>query len=84
MFVCNKWDQIDDNTTNETEKHIIKTLQRCLPNLDSQSQVVKMSTVYASYLQKHGIITEQFSQLIAAVKSMMLKTMTARLERDCR
>ena len=66
------------------EEHFVKKLEKCWPSVDSEVQVVKMTTTDAARLQNCGIITEQFTQLIVAVKTMMLRTMIARLEGDCR
>ena len=80
LFVCNKWDQVPEQEVKEVQNHVIKKLKKCWPGLDPESQIIFMSTQNTSIAQNHGIITEDFFSLMSAMKSMVLKSIEARLE----
>ena len=80
LFVCNKWDQVPKKEIKEVKNHVVRNLQRCWPGLDPQSQIIFMSTMKASKGQNLGIITEDFSSLMKGMRSMVLKSIEARLE----
>ena len=80
LFVCNKWDQVPEKEVKEVQNHVIKKLKKCWPGFDPQSQIIYMSTHNASVAQNHGIITQDFSSLMNGMRSMVLKSIEARLE----
>ena len=80
LFVCNKWDQVPKDEVKEVKNHVVKNLQRCWPGLDPESQIIYMSTMKATKGQTLGIITEDFSSLMNGMKTMVLKSIEARLE----
>ena len=80
LFVCNKWDQVPEKEVKEVQNHVIKKLKKCWPGLDPKSQIIYMSTNNARFAQNLGIITEEFSSLMSGIKSMVLKSIEARLE----
>jgi len=80
LFVCNKWDQIPEKEVKEVQSHVIKKLKNCWPGLDPTSQIIFMSTKNAGIAQNHGIITEDFFFLMNGIRSMVLKSIEARLE----
>ena len=84
MFVCNKWDQVTPEEANRIKDYIIKKLTHCWPNLDPHSQIMYMSSTNAREAQALGIITEEFEVLMNGIKSMVLKSIQARLENEWR
>ena len=80
LFVCNKWDQVPREEVKVVQNHVIKKLKKCWPGLDPKSQIIYMSTKNASVAQDHGIINEEFFSLMSGMKSMVLKSIEARLE----
>ena len=80
LFVCNKWDQIPEKEVSIVQNHVIKKLKKCWPGIDPKSQIIYMSTEKASLAQNYGIITEEFLSLMSGVRSMVLKSIKARLE----
>ena len=80
LFVCNKWDQVPEKEVKDVMDHVIRKLQRCWPGLDPESQVIYMSTMKANQGQNLGFITEDFSSLMNGMRSMVLKSIEARLE----
>ena len=80
LFVCNKWDQVPEEEIKEVKNHVVRNLQRCWPGLDPESQIIYMSTMKATKGQNYGIITEDFSYLMNGMKTMVLKSIEARLE----
>ncbi len=85
VFVCNKWDLIeDDPEKGAIADHIIEKLEENWPGVDSQSQVVKLSTKNAIKSQEYGIVSPQFKNFMDAVKLMISKTIKERLVNDCR
>ena len=80
LFVCNKWDQVPGKEVTEVQNHVIMKLKKCWPGVDPKSQIIYMSTKNASVAQNHGIITKDFSSLMNGMRSMVLKSIEARLE----
>jgi len=80
LFVCNKWDQVPLEEAKEVKNHVVRKLQRCWPGLDPMSQIIYMSTTKASKGQNHGFVTEDFSSLMNGMRSMVLKSIEARIE----
>jgi len=80
LFVCNKWDQVPRTEVKELKSDLINKLKKCWPGLDPTSQIIFMSTKSASTAQNFGIITEDFFSLMNGMRSMVLKSIEARLE----
>ena len=80
MFVCNKWDPVPGEETEEVKNHLTRTLQRFWPGLDPDSQIIYMSTTKATKAQNYGFITEDFSSLINGIKSTVLNNIDASVE----
>lgn len=80
LFVCNKWDQIDENKMEEVQKEVINKLEDCWDDLVPESQIVYLSTTNAILAQDYGIISEDFFSLMSNLKCMILKSIEARLE----
>ena len=80
LFVCNKWDQVPEEEVKEVKNHVIRNLQRCWPGLNPESQIIYMSTMKATRGQTLGIITEEFDSLMNSMRTMVLKSIEARLE----
>ena len=80
LFVCNKWDQVPPGEANEVKNYIIQRLTHCWPNLDPHSQIIYMSSTNATEAQALGIITEEFVGPMNGIKSMVLKSIEARLQ----
>ena len=80
LFVCNKWDQVPEEEVKEVKSLLIRNLQRCWPGLNPESQIIYMSTMKATKGQKFGIITDEFDTLMNGMRSMVLKSIEARLE----
>ena len=80
LFVCNKWDQVPPEEAKEVKNYIIKKLTHCWPSLDADSQVIYMSSTNALKAQGLGVITDEFAGLMNGIKSMVLKSIEARLQ----
>ena len=80
LFVCNKWDQVPELEKKEVQNHVINKLKRCWPGLDDKSQIIFMSTINASTAQSYGVINAEFFSLMNGIRSMVLKSIKARLE----
>jgi len=59
---------------------VVRKLQRSWPDLDPESQVIYMSTMKTSKGQNLGFVTEDFTSLMNGMRSMVLKSIEARLE----
>ena len=87
VFVCNKWDIIERKGNNEesaVKKYVIHHLEKNWPNLNSKTQVVQMSEPNAAEARKYGIKSGRFVTVMNAIKTMLLRTITARLEAEWR
>ena len=80
LFVCNKWDQVPPEETDEVKNYVVTKLTQCWPSLDPESQIIYMSTREAIEAQKLGMVTKEFAKLMKSIKSMVLKSIEARLE----
>ena len=80
LFVCSKIDQVPESIIPDVKEVITKRLQRILPGLDPESQIVYMSTRGALIAQEYGIISKEFSSLVDGMRSVVLKHMDAKLE----
>ena len=80
LFVCNKWDRVPEKETKEVQDDVIKKLKECWPGLDPKSQIIYMSTENASIAQNYGAINAEFFSLMRGIRSMVLKSIKARLE----
>ncbi len=78
--MCNKWDHVPSKEADEVKRHIIQKLRQCLPSLDSDSQIIYMSLTNASTAQDLGAVTDDFAGLMNGIKSMVLKSIEARLQ----
>ena len=66
--------------TDEVKNHVVKKLTQCWPSLDPESQIVYMSARDACEVQKLGIVAKEFAELMNGIKSMVLKSIEARLQ----
>ena len=66
--------------TDDVKNHIAAKLTACWPSLDPESQIIYMSAKEASKAQKLGIVTKEFAELMNGIKSMVLKSIKARLQ----
>ena len=80
LFVCNKWDQVPPEVTDEVKNYVVMKLTQCWPSLDPESQIIFMSAREAIEAQKLGLVTKEFAELMESIKSMVLKSIEARLQ----
>ena len=78
LFVCHKWDQVKEEK--KVENHVIEKLKNFYPDIVPEKQVVQMSTKNASIAQNYGIVTKRFVSLMNCMRSMVLRSVKARLE----
>ncbi|RMX55977.1 hypothetical protein pdam_00021724 [Pocillopora damicornis] len=51
LFVCNKWDLVEDNEREEVKRDTVKRLTRILGNFNPKSQIVYLSCKTAQWLE---------------------------------
>ena len=66
--------------TDEVKNYVVTKLKQCWPSLDPESQIIYMSAREAIEAQKLGMVTKEFAKLMKSIKSMVLKSIEARLE----
>ena len=66
--------------SDELKNYVATKLTQCWPSLDPESQIMHMSAKEASEAQKLGVVTEEFAELMNGIKSMVLKSIEARLQ----
>ena len=66
--------------TDEVKNYFVTKLTQCWPSLDPESQIIYMSAREAIEAQKLGMVTKEFAELMKSIKSMVLKSIEARLE----
>ena len=83
LFVCHKWHQVKEKKEEKkVENHVIEKLKNFYPDIVPEKQVVQMkkSTKNASIAQNYGIETKRFVSLMNCMRSMVLRSVKARLE----
>lgn len=75
MFVCNKWDLINDKELEEVRKEQIEKLTKRLGNLNPKSQIVYLSCKTAQLAQTYGVITRDFNDLVTGIRNLVLSSM---------
>ena len=80
LFVCNKWDQVPPEEKETVKNYVTEKLQKILPGIDLESQIICISTKNATKVQTRGYITEDFCSLMDGMKSVVLKSIEFRLE----
>ena len=66
--------------SDELKNYVATKLTQCWPSLDPESQIMHMSAKEASEAQKLAVVTEEFAELMNGIKSMVLKSIEARLQ----
>ena len=66
--------------TEDVKNHIVTKLTECWPFLDPESQIIYMSAKEAIKAQNLGVVTKEFAELMNGIKSMVLKSIKARLQ----
>ena len=84
MFVCNKWDLVNNNEREEVKRHTVEKLTRILGNLDPKSQIVYLSCKSAQLAQTYGVVTEDFSNLITGISNLVVSSMKNNLQMNTR
>lgn len=80
LFVCNKWDQLNENSVESVKDEIMKKLEKAWPGVDPKSQIIYISTTRARTAQALGVISKGFSSLMDEMRSMVLKSIEAKHE----
>ena len=62
------------------KNHIETKLTECWPFLDPESQIIYMSAKEDIVAQNLGVVTKEFAELMNGIKSMVLKSIEARLQ----
>ena len=84
LFVCNKWDNVPPNEAEAVMKHIRTKLTKCLPGLDSERQIMPLSTTKALSAQKFKIMNEEFALLTQNIGLLVKKSIETRLKQHWR
>ena len=66
--------------SDQVKNYVVTKLTQCWPSLDPESQIIYMSAKEAREVQKLGVVTEDFAELMNGIKSMVLKSIEARLQ----
>ena len=82
LFICNKWDAVQEQEVQSVKDNVIKTLKGVWPGIDPESQIIYMSTTKATTAQNsHGLISKEFLSLMDGMRSVILSSIEAKLER---
>ena len=84
FFVCNKWDTIPTPRGKVVMEHITKKLRQCLPDLDTNTQTIRLSTSKALAAQKYGVMNSEFASLTDKIGCLVSKSIETRLEQHWR
>ena len=64
--------------------HIINKLSQCLPDVDTNTQIIRISTTKALVAQKYGVMNSEFASLTDKIGYLVSKSIETRLEQHCR
>lgn len=84
LFVCNKWDNVPPNEAVAVMNHIRTKLTQCLSGLDSERQIMRLSTTKALNAQKFNIMNEEFALLTQNIGLLVKKSIETRLKQHWR
>ena len=84
LFVCNKWDTVSAKEVGEVMNHVATKLSQCLPDLDPEHQIIRLSTTKALMVQKFNIMNEEFALLTQNIGLLVKKSIETRLEQHWR
>ncbi|XP_028400624.1 uncharacterized protein LOC114523790 [Dendronephthya gigantea] len=73
LFICNKWDQVEEDERSETKKHVVAKLRECWEDSNLNHQMVYMSIKDAIKAQEYGGLTEEFSDLLKKIETLVLR-----------
>ena len=76
LFVCNKWDEVERQTSQTERENLIKDittkLKKKVPDLDEKAQVVRMSVSTAAHVQrKFNVMSDDLSILIGGIQRLL-------------
>ena len=80
LFVCNKCDTIPQKEAKDVKTHITEKLKKSWPDIDTDTQIVYLSTAKAIHAQTLGVVNEALDNLLTNIKRLVLNSMQARLE----
>ena len=80
LFVCNKWDVVQEQEVESVKNDVVKKLKRAWPGIHPESQIIYMSTTRATTAQNLDVISKDFSSLMDGMKSVILQSIEAKLE----
>ena len=84
LFVCNKWDNVPPAEGSEVIAHITNKLKQCLPGMDPDTQIIRLSTTKALMAQKFGIMNTEFASLTENIGYLVTTSIETRLEQNWR
>ncbi|XP_028400626.1 dual serine/threonine and tyrosine protein kinase-like [Dendronephthya gigantea] len=79
LFVCNKWDQVQETQKAEVKKYVSDKLSDFWQNENLYHQIVCISTTQAIKVQQYGGVTTEFNHLLESIERMILRTINTRL-----
>ena len=79
LFVCNKWDQVARSEQEKVKTYVVQELKKCWPDANLNSQVVYMSILKATEIQRYGGVTEEFNNLLLSLQQMIRRAIGIRL-----
>ena len=80
LFVCNKWDVVQEQEVQSVKNDVVKKLKRAWPGIDPESQIIYMSTKTATTAQNLGVISKDLFSLMDGMRSVILLSIEAKLE----
>ena len=80
LFVCNKLDIVPEEDVPIVKNKVVEKLKMVWPGVDPDTQIIYMSTTLASCAQSLGVISKEFSSLMERLRSLVLKSIEAKLE----
>ena len=80
LFVCNKWDVVQEQEVQSVKDDVVKKLKRAWSGIDPESQIIYLSTTRATTAQNLGVISRDFSSLMDGMRSVILQSIEAKLE----
>ena len=74
LFVCNKWDVVQEQEVQSVKDDVVKKLKRAWSGIDPESQIIYMSTTRATTAQNLGVIPYQIQHCFECIFKLFLKT----------
>lgn len=79
LFICNKWDQVEEKEREEVKRHVVEQLGQCWQDTNVKNHILYMSIRNAIKVQEYGGVVEEFKDLLENMQKMISRAINVKL-----